>query len=103
MKVSQNGGRGVRWSRDGRKLYYVNGQTLFEAAVKLGPKAEVGSPQIVFEWPGLADAASVSAYPRYDVFADGERFVVLELLPDSEPKIQFVENWYEEFRGREQD
>ena len=103
VKVSQNGGRGVRWSRDGRKLYYVNGQTLFEAAVKLGPKPEVGSPRIVFEWPGIADAASVSAYSRYDVFADDERFVVTELLPDSEPKIRFVENWYEEFRDGMQD
>ena len=71
--------------------------------MKLGPTAEVGSPRIVFEWPGIADAASVSAYSWYDVFADGERFMVLELLPDSQPKIRFVENWYEEFRDREQD
>ncbi len=28
---------------------------------------------------------------------------MLELLPDSQPKIRFVENWYEEFRNREQD
>jgi len=102
-KVSQKGGRGVRWSRDGRKLYYTNGQTLFEADVKLGPKAEVGLPRIVSEWPGLADVASVSAYPLYDVFADGEQFVVTELLPDSEPKIRFVQNWYEEFRDRTPD
>ena len=102
-KISQNGGRGVRWSRDGQKLYYVNEQALFEVDVKLGTTAEVGTPRMVFEWPGIADAADVSAYARYDVFADGERFVALELLPDSEPKIRFIENWFEEFRDREQE
>ena len=55
----------------------------------------------MLEWPSLA--ASVSAYHRYDVSADGERFVVLEVLRESQVKIRLVQNWYEEFRDREQD
>ena len=101
-KVSQSGGRGVRWSRDGRKLYYMSGNTVFEVDVKLGPTPEISEPQSLFQ-ARIGDEVNVSDYPRYDVFADGERFVMIEPMPDSQPKIRFIENWYEEFRGREQD
>ena len=101
-KVSQSGGRGVRWSRDGRKLYYMSGNTVFEVDVKLGPAPEISAPKPLFQAP-IGDEVSISDYPHYDVFAGGERFVMLEPMPDSQPKIRFVENWYEEFRGREQD
>ena len=101
-KVSQSGGRGVRWSRDGRKLYYMSGNTMFEVHVKLGPAPEVSPPQPLFQ-ARIGDEVSISDYPYYDVFADGERFVMLEPMPDSQPRIRMVQNWHEEFRGREQE
>jgi hypothetical protein len=73
---------------------------LFEVDVKLGPTLEIGSPQQLFQHPGVADGVNISAYPRYDVSADGERFVVFQSLPDNQPKIRIVQNWFEEFRDR---
>ena len=39
--------------------------------------------------------------PQYDVSADGERFVIVEPVGDVQPVIRVVQNWYEEFRGRQ--
>ncbi len=43
---------------------------------------------------------------RYDVSADGQRFVLREAVEGEigkPPAIRVVQNWYEEFRDREQD
>jgi hypothetical protein len=44
---------------------------------------------------------------NYDVTSDGEGIVLAEPVEDEgeapEPRIRVVENWYEEFRDREQD
>jgi hypothetical protein len=102
-KVSRNGGRGVRWGRDGRKLYYTAGQALFEVDVGLGPAPVMGEPQQVFEWPGIADAVSISSYSGFDVSADGKRFVVQEPLPGSQSRVTIVQNWFAEFEDRQKD
>ena len=38
---------------------------------------------------------------RYDVTADGQRFVVAEQVEGQGSTIHVVENWFEEFRERE--
>ena len=48
-----------------------------------------------------------SPFPKqkYDVAADGQRFVLTEAVEgasDKPPAIRVVMNWYEEFRDREQ-
>lgn len=102
QKVSIDGGRAVRWGSDGRKLYYTSGSTLFEADVRFDRgELVVGVPQELFDWPDPGDGANVSAYQRYDVASDGKRFIVVETLPEGQPKVQLVQNWYEEFRDRE--
>jgi hypothetical protein len=99
FKVSPYGGRGVRWGGDGRRLYYVAGQTLFEVEVDLSGEPSIEEPKGVLEWPGIAVHTNRSAYSPYDVSADGERFLLLEPLPEREPSIRLIQNWYEEFRG----
>ena len=45
-------------------------------------------------------------FPEYGVSADGQRFVMVETLETGEEKplsIRVVQNWYEEFRDREQE
>ena len=45
-------------------------------------------------------------FARYDVSADGRRFVLpapVDEEAEQEVSIRVVENWYEEFRDREQD
>ena len=104
VTVSSNGGTKVRWSQDGKELFYVEGQTLLAVSVSSGSSFSVGSATRLFEHPGLR---SVGNYAPYDVSADGQRFILAEPVGEGadapEPSIRVVMNWYEEFRGREQD
>jgi DNA-binding winged helix-turn-helix (wHTH) protein/Tol biopolymer transport system component len=96
-RISQNGGTGQRWGRDGRKLYYVEGETLVEVAVEPGSEFVVGDSTPLFSYPGLRPR-SISTYAQYDVSADGEGFVVRETISQGQMAIHVVQNWFAEFR-----
>ena len=100
QRISQNDGMGQRWGRDGRKLYYVEGETLVEVEVKLGSKLSIGAAAPLFSAPGLRPPG-VSTYGHYDVSADGERFVVRESVSQGQTAIHVVQNWFAEFRDRQ--
>ncbi len=91
-RVSPKGGRGPRWTRNGSEIIYLEGDNLVAVAMP-----EMGAPRELFS-PRIKD-------PRfYDVSADGERFALIEPEGTKELwKIRVVQNWYEEFRDREQD
>ena len=96
-QVSTNGGMQPRWSRDGKEVFYVQGETLMSAAVTTGEGLSAGSAKLLFRHPNLGQG--------YDVTADGKRFVVVENVESELPKpsIHIVQNWYEEFRDRARD
>ena len=104
VTVSSNGGTKVRWSRDGKELFYVEGQTFVAVSVSSGSSFSVGSATRLFEHPGLR---SGNNYAPYDVSADGQRFILAEPVAEGadtpEPSIRVVQNWFAEFRDREQD
>ena len=104
VTVSSNGGTRARWSRDGKELVYVEGNTLVAVSVSTAPSFSVGSATRLFEHPGLGAGF---AYTPYDVSADGQRFILAEPVEEGaetpEPSIRVVQNWFAEFRGREQD
>ena len=104
VTVSSNGGTKVRWSRDGKELFYVERETLVAVSVSSGSSFSVGSATRLFEHPGLLTGGS---YAPYDVSADGQRFILAESVGAGadapEPSIRVVQNWLAEFRGREQD
>lgn len=66
----------------------------------------LGQPQVLFEFAGLGSRTGLGL--NYDVSADGQRFVTIVPAEDSDEQaaapsaIRIVENWYEEFRDREQ-
>ena len=104
VTVSSNGGTKVRWSRDGKELFYVEGQTLVAVSVSSGSSFSVGSATRLFEHPGLGLGAGIDSAP-YDVSADGQRFILAEPVGEGadapEPSIRVVQNWFAEFRGRQ--
>ena len=70
--------------------------------VAVQPSFSHGAPQRLFELPRLS--RPVSRF--YDVSADRQRFVVVESLEpdlDRPASIHITQNWYEEYRDREQD
>ena len=109
VTVSSNGGTKVRWSRDGKELFYIEGQTLVAVSVSSGSSSfSVGSATRLFEHPGLRPGSNYSGmYAPYDVSADGQRFILVDRVGEGagapEPSIRVVQNWFSEFRGRQQD
>ena len=105
VTVSRNGGVKVRWSRDGKELFYVWRGTLLAVSVSSGPAFSVGSATRLFAHPGLGRSECCIA--PYDVSADGQRFILPESVAESadapKPSIRVVQNWFEEFRDRAQD
>lgn len=66
------------------------------------PGFTLGQPQKLFE---AADQISPYSNPSYGVSTDGQRFVTIAPATKKRrrsPRIHVVQNWYEEFRDREQ-
>ncbi len=100
--ISENGGCQPRWSRDGKELFYIEETTLIAVEVASGSDFRIGPAERLFSDPKLTYDHGWS----YDVSADG-RFVMIEDVEDEsgeprKPAIHITENWYEEFRDREQ-
>ena len=100
-QVSTDGGSQPRWRGDGKEIFYVEGSTLMAVSVTTSPVFSPAAAQPLFE----DKTAFAGRGQQYDVTPDGQRFVVIETLGDADAgqAIHVVENWYEEFRGRQQD
>jgi Tol biopolymer transport system component/tRNA A-37 threonylcarbamoyl transferase component Bud32 len=80
--VSREGGTLPRWSRNGRELFFRNGQKVMVADVGTQPELVIGAPKELFEGEYA---------PAYDVSADGQRFVMLKSqLPPSPSQLQVI-------------
>jgi hypothetical protein len=100
-QVSPAGGCEPRWSHDGKELFYVVGNTLMAAAVTTSAGFSAGAVVRLFQ-----DASLAQGRNRYDVSADGKRFLMIEQVQGDEakaPAIHIVQNWFEEFRQRQRD
>jgi len=97
--VSSAGGIQPRWRRDGKELLYVDGRgALVAVPVSTSRSFWLGTAERLFEHPGITDILS----PQYDISADGQRFLVAEPV-GGEPSIRIVQNWFAEFKDRQQD
>ena len=86
-QISRNGGFEARWRRDGREIFYINGNELMAVDVNAaGDTIELGVPHALFTRPmGLTE---------YDVSADGQRFLLVS--PDVAAErgtLSVVMNW----------
>ena len=92
--ISFDGGEEPIWSRDGKELFYRNGQRWMSVTVSTRPTFDAGRPRMVFEGNYL----NVSGL-SYDITADGRRFVLIRGL-DAPParEIHVVLNWFEELK-----
>jgi dipeptidyl aminopeptidase/acylaminoacyl peptidase len=68
------GNRPLRWSRDGRELFYWDGDWLMALPIESGASFSGGPPKRLFELAGVTD---------YDAAPDGRRFLVIRV---TEPK-----------------
>jgi len=98
LTITSKGGSQPRWRGDGRELFYVSGGKLTAVPIRsIGAKLEAGAPQELFNLP----AADTAVSWRYDVAANGQRFLVLADPPDSkQAPITVVLNWAAELDAR---
>ena len=89
-QVSTTGGSWARWRRDGSEIFYLSPDNrLMVAAVNgRGPNFEVGAVKPLF------DLRAVTGGYRYDVSADGERFLInTSTVQATAAPITVVVNW----------
>jgi hypothetical protein len=82
------------WSRDGKRLYYRDGQQLVEATLAVGTGLAVSSRTPLFADPFLL---AQSPHANYDIAPDGQHFVFLR--PQESSSLVIVYNWRAELRS----
>jgi len=99
--VSNNGGTRVRWSRDGKELFYVEGDdTLMAVKVSTVGEFSPGTATHLFQHPGLTIGYGFAAY---DVSVNG-RFLMIEPVDSGDTSrslIRVVQNWHAEFQHQQ--
>jgi Tol biopolymer transport system component len=99
-QISTEGGTEPAWNRNGRELFYRNGDKMMAVDIVTQPSFAAGKPRMLFAGPyELSPATS----PNYDVSADGQRFLMLKPAEASETaptQINVVLNWFEELKRR---
>ncbi len=98
VRVSTGGVQHLRWSRDGREIFYISSdQRLMSVPVRTSPALELGAATPLFSLkqprgaPGALDNGITSGF---DVSPDGKRFLVvfLEVAGDELP-LTVIANW----------
>ncbi|MFC1794017.1 protein kinase [Planctomycetota bacterium] len=94
--VSVEGGRNPVWSRDGRELYYNNGNRMMVVKITSEPNFDISTPELLFEWPDVIPAGG-NLGTGYDVSDDG-RFLMVKRNDDIKVQLICVYNWFEELK-----
>jgi Tol biopolymer transport system component len=94
--ISTNGGAQVRWSRNGRELFYISldGQ-LMAVSVRLDAERQTveADPPVVLFATHVGNPVSVFRQ-QYSVSSDGRRFLFNTLANDDRvPPITIIQNW----------
>ena len=94
--ISNDGGEKPVWSRDGRQLFYRNGNKLMAVAIQTKPAFSAGTPRLLFQ------GAYFVSYHDYDVMPDGKHFVFIREAeqPHGARQINVVLNWLEELKQK---
>jgi len=95
-QISAQGGLAPRWRRDGKEIFYIAPRRGIAAvSVTTRPAFSPGTPALLFGKRALQFG--------YEVSPDGQRFLILDQPAILKPlSIHVVQNWFEEFRGRQQ-
>jgi Tol biopolymer transport system component len=90
-RVSLDGGTWPVWSRDGREIFFRQGDWIMAADVTSSSEFRTAKPRQLFGDPALVYG--------FDVAPDG-RFLMIQQQPDSSAELVLVQNWFEELKAR---
>jgi eukaryotic-like serine/threonine-protein kinase len=95
VQVSLSGGSQPRWSRDGRELFFLDGEQMMAATVQLRPTFMVTGRTELFR----GSFASNLYFAQYDVSPNGRHFLAVKSEQESQGLIVML-NWFDQFRGK---
>ena len=95
--VSVGGGTSPVWSRDGRRIFYANGNKLLAASVTTSPTFSVSAREVLFE--ANYDMAGAGGHANFDVSPDGKGFLMLRPMVGNSEEIVVIPNWKAELRA----
>jgi serine/threonine protein kinase/Tol biopolymer transport system component len=100
-QISTDGGTEPVWNRNGRELFYRNGNKMMAVEITTQPNFALGNPRVLFEGPYVLATVPIS---NYDVSPDGRRFLMLKGDEQSTTatQINIVLNWFEDLKRRVQ-
>jgi hypothetical protein len=101
-QISTDGGSGPIWSRNGRELFYRNGDKMMAVDITPGLSFTAGTPHVLFEGKFETRPGGPAAEADYDVSPDGQRFLMIKASQQVETPLQLnvVLNWFEELKQR---
>jgi serine/threonine-protein kinase len=99
-QISTEGGIQPLWARDGKELFYRNGNKTIAVDIASEPTFRAGTPRVLFEGefeprPGLGT--------NFDATPDGQRFLMIKNGGDTaseQKQLIFIENWFEELKRK---
>ncbi len=99
-QISTDGGREPLWNRNGRELFYRNGNKMMAVEIATQPSFSARTPKALFEGKYLMLPVST---PNYAVSPDGQRFLMLKPVEQEQSaptQINVVLNWFEELKQK---
>jgi Tol biopolymer transport system component len=104
-QISSSGGTSPVWSRDGRELYYVTGDTVMNVPIGGGPNLNPGKAAPLFRIPGRTATPISSGSSSRRIISglspDGKRFLILTAADQGMPQINVVLNWRSALKNQE--
>jgi dipeptidyl aminopeptidase/acylaminoacyl peptidase len=99
IAISASGGTQPAWSRDGRELFFRNGDQLLAVSISYSPRFVAGKPEVLFSRT-IAQDAAYDLMADYDVSTDGKRFVFPKYnpAPETGPRVRIILNWFAALR-----
>jgi Tol biopolymer transport system component len=99
-QVSTEGGGEPVWARNGRELFYRNGDKMMVVSVQTQPTFAPGRAQVLFQ---ASYEVMDGVRPNFDVTPDGQRFLTIKAAESSSrpAQIDVVLNWFEELKRRD--
>ena len=96
--ISTDGGSEPVWARNGRELFFRNGDQMMVVQVSTQPSFSAARPRLLFAAPFAGNPSRVN----YDVSPDGQQFVMLKpgQQEQGSSQVMVIQNWFEELKRR---
>jgi Tol biopolymer transport system component len=96
ITASINGGTFPRWSKDGRELFYRQGDAVMSVTIETKPILRTQAPRRLFAGP----FSGAGRERGFDVTRDGRRFVMVKSdVRSSLRQLTLVQNWFESLKS----